>query len=532
MNMNKFALLTGGAVFALVASTQPSLAKTAKGAASDDVVSTTPYAQPAQAGPSNAELLARIEALEAAQEESTEKLQESQSKVSTLQANADQYQMTFDNSRPTFKTGDGRFSMAVRARFQFDQANFLQDVDPTTATNNTQFKDLSSGADVRRAFLGVEGKAFNDFWYELRLNLGGSDGGTNGVTEGDAALSLARVAYLGIDNFELNLGVIEPAFMFEGTTSSGQLMFLERPEIDNIAADAFGAGDARRGIEARFQKSDMFLGGDNLVIGGAFTGSKTGTNASHGNGGDEQSQILGRASYRFWSDGPSNAMIGVSGAKILDTGGLTATPTGVNIQDRPQVRVDGTRLISTGTIIAKEGSMYAFDAGANISNFYLGGEYAHFEFERDAAGARVADTPEFEGYYVEGSWVLTGEPKTYTVTSKNNEVGGFGAPKVARPFSLKGNSWGAWELVARYSDTDLNWNETRGPVALPATVQQGIAGGEEEVTALGVNWYLNQNVKLQLQDNIISVDKIASAGSAVQVGQDLNVVALRLQFTN
>jgi phosphate-selective porin OprO/OprP len=149
----------------------------------------------------------------------------------------------------------------------------------------------------------------------------------------------------------------------------------------------------------------------------------------------------------------------------------------------------------------------------------------------------VGDTPEFHGWYVEGSWVITGEPKTYTVSATNNEVGGFGAPKVASPFSFSGDSWGAWELTARYSDTDLNWNETRPviPGVPPAPgIQAGIAGGTEQILMFGLNWYLNNNIKLQLNDGIVHVSKLSSpaAPPQVQQGQDMNVLGLRLQFTN
>ena len=48
----------------------------------------------------------------------------------------------------------------------------------------------------------------------------------------------------------------------------------------------------------------------------------------------------------------------------------------------------------------------------------------------------------------------------------------------------------------------------------------------------GLNWYLNQNIKLQLNDGIVHVSKLAAAGSPVRVGQDLNVLGMRLQFTN
>lgn len=480
-------------------------------------------------GPSNAELAARIQALEDELQTYEGKSQADHSRLSTLEQNFNDTSWSFDNARPTVKSGDGRFTMAIRVRFQFDDANFMQD-DPTSlhAHSPLAVADLSSGAVVRRAFFGVEGKAFNDFWYEFRFNGGGSNGGGTNNGEGDPLVSLARVAYVGIDHFELNVGVIEPAFMFEGTTSSGQLMFLERPEIDNIAADSFGAGDARRGIEVRFQKDSAIMPGDNLILNAAYTGGKTGSTTGHGPNGDEQTQLLGRASYRFWNDGASNAAIGASGATTLSDGGGVS---GIQLQDRPEIRVDGSRLISTGSISARHAYMYAFDAGFNIDNFFLGGEYADFNVRRNATGLLAADTPNFSGWYVEGSWVITGEPKSYTVSATNNEVGGFGAPKVASPFSWKGDSWGAWELTARYSDTDLNWRDL---FAGSATQQAGINGGDERIVALGVNWYLNNNVKLQLNDLITNVDKFSGPvhDQAHRASQDFNTVGIRLQFTN
>ena len=492
--------------------------------------SAAPSSEP---GPSLEE---RVRKLEEQMDTDHEREEAEHTRLTTLEQNFNDTSWTFDNLRPTVKSGDGRFTMAIRVRFQFDDINYFQDSNVHTITpfRNVQFKDLSSGALVRRAFFGVEGKAFNDFWYEFRLNAGGG-----GSAETDPKLSLARVAYLGIPNFELNVGIIEPAFMYEGTMSSGALPFLERPEIDNIAADSFGAGDSRRGIEARFQKQGVFKGDDNLVLNAAFTGAKTESSVGHGNGGDEQTQLLGHAAYRFWSDGVSNASFSADYSHAF-TGGCVGCAPGavnpINLQDRPEFREDGNRLISTGSINAKTADMWAFSGGANLENFYLGGEYARFSVDRlpvVSGGVQTfhGDTPEFSGWYVEGSWVITGEPKTYTVSATNNEVGGFGSPKVASPFSWSGDSWGAWELLARYSDTDLDWNENRVADAISGT-QAGIPGGKERILMLGINWYLNNNIKLQLNDGITHVDKIQSAGSVVQVGQDLNILGMRLQFTN
>ncbi|MBV8800105.1 MAG: hypothetical protein JO208_09905 [Alphaproteobacteria bacterium] len=494
------------------------------GAATVETPTGVPVAAPATAGPSLEERVRRLEEQLDAQRE---KEQAEHTRLTSLEQSFNDTQWSFDNARPTVKSGDGRFTMSVRVRFQADQANFFQK-DPHDPNNTAQFKDLSSGAVVRRAFFGVEGKAFSDFWYELRFNAGGSNGGGGSPpgTEGDPVLSLARVAYLGIPNFELNAGVIEPAFMLEGTTSSGQLPFLERPEIDNIAADSFGAGDARRGIEARYQKTDTFLPGDNLVLGVDLTGAKTGSSGGHGNNGDEQTQIMAHGSYRVWSDGISNVSFGGDYSRAYTGGGIGA----INLQDRPEVRVNGDRLISTGSIFAKNADMWAVNGGANFENFYAGGEYANFSVDREAAfGGHTVDKPEFSGWYVEGTWVLTGEPKTYTVSATNNEVGGFGAPKVASPFSWSGNSWGAWEVAARYSDTDLNWNEQ---AAVLADGLPGIAGGRERIVMLGLNWYLNNNIKLQLNDGFVHVDKLNAPGGTIQYGQNFNELALRLQFTN
>jgi phosphate-selective porin OprO/OprP len=524
----KSTLMAGVAAVALVASAQAGLAgKYTSSGTSAPVAAES-------SGPSNAELAARVQALEDAMQADETKVDADHSRLSALEQNFNYTTWTFDNGRPVVNSGDGRFSLAFRVRFQSDFAGFMQDAPSALPANAV--KDLSSGAVIRRAYFGIEGKAYSDFVYEFRFNGGGSNGspGAASVTggEGDPLVNIARVAYVGIPHFRLNVGVIEPVFMFEGTTSSAQLIDIERPEIDNIAADSFGAGDSRRGIELTYQYDNAFMSGDNLVLSTAFTGAKTGTSSSssgtgtgHGPGGDEPANWLGRASYRFWSDGPSNASIGASGATLL--GGNSS----VQFRDRPEIRVDGTRLIDTGSIAARHASMYAVDGGVNFNQFYLGGEYANFEVDRTVTSPTVGGGhPNFSGWYLEGSWVLTGEPKTYTVSATNNEVGGFGAPVPSAPFSFAGDSWGAWELTARYSDTNLDWNRTSstpGPTL-------GIAGGEERIVDLGVNWYLNREVKLVVNDLIVNVNRLNAPGGtfANRMSQDLNIVGVRLQFSN
>jgi len=145
----------------------------------------------------------------------------------------------------------------------------------------------------------------------------------------------------------------------------------------------------------------------------------------------------------------------------------------------------------------------------------------------------VIDHPSFHGWTIGASWIITGETKTYTPSAIAETQAGFGAPVPSRPFSLAGGSWGTWELVARYSDTDLNWRSTQVAVTNATGTSNliGITGGEQRVLALGVNWYLNRNVRLMIDDNIVSVKK-GVAANLNRDSQDLNVVGARLQFAN
>src|SRR5262249_32222124 len=159
-----------------------------------------------------------------------------------------------------------------------------------------------------------------------------------------------------------NAGLIKPIFTYDDSTSSAALTFLERADVVNVATSSFGGSIPRLGAELTFQQADLFRKGDNLVVSGAFTGQNP--NGKNGNlpadKSHEGEEILGRIAYRLWSDGVSSFHIGGSASHVLRIAESDSTPGShtVTLQDRPEIRVDGSHLVSTGPIPAKGGSLW------------------------------------------------------------------------------------------------------------------------------------------------------------------------------
>jgi phosphate-selective porin OprO/OprP len=126
----------------------------------------------------------------------------------------------------------------------------------------------------------------------------------------------------------------------------------------------------------------------------------------------------------------------------------------------------------------------------------------------------------FNGGYVEGSWVLTGEPHPY-----DTERAAWARPKVDRPFSVGDGGIGAWEIAARYSTVDLNSNVVPG---VSQSLTGSIYGGRQQIAALALSWYPNDWLRFMLQFQYVDVNKLNSAGT-VQIGQRFETLAARAQ---
>ncbi len=135
----------------------------------------------------------------------------------------------------------------------------------------------------------------------------------------------------------------------------------------------------------------------------------------------------------------------------------------MRLRARPESNVTDYYL-DTGTLSGDHAQQLGFETLWNQGPFSILAEYNRAWVDAPASG-----DPEFSGYYITGSWVLTGETRPYDRT-----VG------YARRVMPKGR-WGAPELVARFSHVDLD----------DGVVQ----GGTFDKTYLGINWWATRRWK-------------------------------------
>ncbi|MBP7648406.1 MAG: porin [Phenylobacterium sp.] len=427
------------------------------------------------------------------------------------------------NGRPTLASGDGQFTAAFRGVLQLDGAIHDQDgAGPLSsdfrrgsfadATENERARDLSDGLNFRRVRLGIEGKAFGDFEYNFLYDFGGS-----GVEEG-GKVSAAWLQYNGLGFAKIRVGAFPPPTSLEDAASNASSLFAERPASAELVRSLAG-GDGRAGL-------GVYAGGDRWTATGVLTGNLVGTQTF-----DEQTGFVGRISYVPFKRTDALIHLGANVNLVLSpaaTGpalpGGAATP--VRLRERPELRVDGARLVDTGNLDAEGVTALGVEFGAQRKNLYLQAEYFDIAVERRAS---PLPDPDFSGWYVQAGWTLTGEPRRY------NAGGGFDGPRAAKPFDLRAGTWGAWELAARYSVLDLNYREGD----LPAL--GSIRGGEQSILSLGLNWYVNNGVTLQASWRNVSVERTSPGGAAfgagvatpalgTDVGQDLNIFAFRTQY--
>jgi phosphate-selective porin OprO/OprP len=279
-------------------------------------------------------------------------------------------------------------------------------------------------------------------------------------------------------------------YTLDEATSSNNITFMERATPQVLAAD-IGAGDNRAAFGARAFDKWWWAG---AYLTGPTTGYDHSTRVPYG--------MTARAVAVPFNNSNGALLIGGDFLYQFDTGGAPNVNQ-LRLRDRPEIRIDPTRILDTGAINdVDHARVLSAELAASFGAFYVQGEYFDYNIGRRA----LADL-HFNGGYVQASYVLTGESRKYSTSS-----GSFGGIKPNNPFT-PGGGWGAWEIAARYSTVNLN--------------DANVFGGKQSNLTVGLNWYVNENMRFMLNWVNGRVEKRNVAG--VDTGAKYNAIAMRAQ---
>jgi phosphate-selective porin OprO/OprP len=434
------------------------------------------------------------------------------------------------NNRPTICTADEQNCIAITSRIHWDVGGY--DYHPNTGATSPQ--KLDDGENLRRARIGVVGKFFGDWNYALIYDFGGSSDGFAGTGSTGAAPGVggATVGFLpggavsGVENAFLSYtglkpfggqlaaeaGVMDLLYTLDESSSSNDIPFMERAS-SGVIAQNIAAGDFRSAAGARWYTDRFWVG---AYATGPATGAIHSASSLNPNGTTEQLGSFARAAGQLVSGNGYSFHLGGEGEWLIRaprneiTGAQTLT-----LNDRPELRIDPTSLITTGALAGVSGAqVYSGEAAGTYGPLFFQGEYFWYNVDR---GNNVVPLPsvQFDGGYAEVAYALTGETRKY-----NPSAAAYGGIVPANPLSFTENGWGAWEIAGRVSTMNLNDQ---------LATANGVAGGRQTIYTAALNWYVNRNVRFMFDYLHGDIAKQISPTNFGDAGSKFNAFAMRTQ---
>jgi phosphate-selective porin OprO/OprP len=435
---------------------------------------------------------------------------EAEKAAATKSAN-DAVKVSIDNGRPTIASSDGQFSASLRALVQFDSAYYMQGHAARTLPAASG-PDLSSGANFRRVYLGLQGKVFGDWAYNVNFDFGGSNG-----TEQGGRIQSAYLEYDGLAPWAFRMGAYPVPAGLEDSTSPQDTIFLERTAPSDVVRNT-AAGDGR-------DAATLIYAGDRVFGALSWTGGKVGDGAAF----DEQSALVGKLAGLVVSESDAKLVVSTEGTwlfKAADTTALNNSTTSLTLSAAPELTVDstGTKLVTTGALSADSAREWGLETGGYWHNLFAQGGYFGYEVkQRVTAPALPKPDLNFYGWYAEATWIITGESRGW-----NPATGAFTPPRPKHDFVMDRDGWGAWELAERFSELDLN--DLSGASGL-VTPYGGARGGKQQIYTGAINWYPNPAIKFSLDYQYFNIGRLNAAAPYTSVGQKAQAVSLRAQLS-
>ena len=413
----------------------------------------------------------------------------------------------FGNGGLVFTSADGKFKTHLGGTAQLDF------ISPQSTAENIVLPggaySFQDSTNFRRLRIRADGTMYGTIDWVSELDYAGFIQNTANPQIGLAANGLRSIGtLLGGQQGGNSINVIQPTlqwitfkeipvlgnvrvgnqqdwFSIEHLTSARYLDFMERAPIMDVFAGPNNNGyapgvsvfnntpDKNAGLQLGVYKNNAYDSGYTFNLGNSFT-------------------YGGRAIWTPYYDEQSE------GRYLVHTGfateyrsfntdlAITQLGQNVRLRTRGDLRIDSATLTpnygDTGNFFAQGQTLIDPEIAVVWGPWTLQAEYNAGWFNgartTQLKDGQVLNNVMFNGGYAEALYFLTGENKSY------NRQGGFFNQVVPKNnFNLSEGKYGAWQVGARYDWMDLNSGL--------------ITGGRNQNGTLGLNWFLNPNIRFQ-----------------------------------
>lgn len=336
-------------------------------------------------------------------------------------------------------TEDKQFDMSIGGRLQFDSAWFGEESKLKNKVGAAKSRDQ-----VRRARLQAKGTMYGDGIYKLEYEFAGDSG--NARIQ-DAFIGWKNIPYIGM----LRFGHMFEPMGRENLTSNSYITFME-----------YGLPLALMpGRNIGLQSNSAFFNDALTLALGVFRDTD-----DYGAGTSNK--------YNFGTRITSTPIYKDKGEEFLHLG-FSYSRRGTNgtlqYRSKPESNL-APYFVDTGVFSAKSANLFGLETAYIRGPLSFDAEYTSSLVDRGGNNDAY-----FQGLYGLVSYFFTGETRPYS-----RATGEFLRVRPKHNFSLKDKTWGAWEAALRYSYLDLD--------------EDNINGGILSDVTLGLNWYLNPNMRI------------------------------------
>ncbi|MFP6860548.1 OprO/OprP family phosphate-selective porin [Pseudomonas sp.] len=391
-------------------------------------------------------------------------------------------------------TTDKEFSFKLGGKLQWDATNF----DGLMAGRQTDPFDDTFNTFIRRGEIGLEGVAYKDWGWGVRLSYDGYEGGTD--------VDRAYITYTGFDIADITVGRFGVDYGLENTTSSSWITAIERPFMFD-----FLNGDE----DASFGVNVMHTGDNYGLMAQVANYDKKETD-----GNDELFGYTLRANWAPYLNGTDVIHLGANYHSN------NPDDNGSSVRTRMGIRSDDDARIAFGSTAKTDKDVeWVLEAGAQFGSFRAAAEYFQRQVSGETAGGVDADV-DASGYYGQVSYMIGGA-RGYKA----------GVGKWDKPTDMKGT----FEVFARYESSTIDAD----PAAVPGQLMSGIVGVVAQNTnsdftadavVVGVNYFATPAVRMSLNyvdyqvDNINTNASVVKSGKSYKVEDDGKAIVGRLQY--